>query len=74
MTHTPGPIHLLRDRLETARLEAIRALASQSVPMEAIPADLLRRVSDLHIVLTAVRDEIEAHEVREGFGGGKPSA
>ena len=68
MTEPRMPVHDLRDRLETARLKAIELLASQDAPVEELPADVLRHVADLHIVLTAVREEIERHETHLGYG------
>lgn len=74
MPEVRTPVHDLRDRLEAARLKAIELLASQDTPVEQIPADMLRRIADLHTVLTAVRDEIERHEPRLGRGDERPLA
>ncbi len=72
MTEPRTPVHDLRDRLEAERLKAIELLASQDTPPGEIPADVLRRVADLHTVLTAVRDEIAQHEPRLGYGDERP--
>jgi hypothetical protein len=66
------PVHLLRDRLETARVKAIEALASQDCAVDRLPANLLSEVAELHVVLMAVREEIERHEPREGYGSERP--
>ena len=73
MSDSRGPIHLLRDRLETARLDAIEALAMKSdAPVANL--DLLRRVVDLHGALEAVRDEIAGHAAKIGYGSEEPLA
>ncbi|MEJ0093540.1 MAG: hypothetical protein WDN46_08890 [Methylocella sp.] len=64
-----APIHALRDRLEKSRLQAIEELAEKG---GAPSADALRNIALLQIVLTAVEDEIEAHEVRIGGGAETP--
>jgi hypothetical protein len=73
MSKQPRPVHLLKARLEKARLEAIAALVKYADSPE-LPDDLLRRVIDLQIALMAVRDEIERHEPRVGSGGEQPMA
>ena len=66
MSDAKHPIHRLRDRLVAARLAAIEALSGEEVS-EAVPlSDQLRRVAELHLVLTAVREEITRHEVIPG--------
>jgi hypothetical protein len=62
-------IHALRDRLETARLQALEELAAKG---GALPGDALEKIALLHTVLTAVDDEIESHEVKIGGGSEKP--
>ena len=74
MRKQPRSVHLLRARLEKARLEAIEALAKHADSADALPDDLLRRVIDLQIALMAVRDEIERHEPHVGRGGERPMA
>ena len=74
MSEQPGPVHLLKARLEKARLEAIEALAKHADSAAGLPDDLLRRVTDLQIALMAVRDEIERHQPRVGSGGERPLA
>ncbi len=74
MAEVRTPVHDLRNRLEAARLDAIRRLASQGTPPDGLPADALRHVADLHAVLMAVRDEIERHGPHLGYGGEQPLA
>jgi hypothetical protein len=62
------PIHDLLAHLETARLKAIQELAAKP---GALPADALQGIAILQTVLTAVREEIAAHEVRVGSGAEK---
>jgi len=64
-----SPIHALRERLETARLQAIEELAAKGGPL---PTDALQKIALLHSALCAVRDEIEAHEIKIGGGGEQP--
>lgn len=63
------PIHDLRAKLETARLRAIEELAAAGGEPDA---DSLKRITYLHAALEAVRDEIETHEARIGYGGERP--
>jgi hypothetical protein len=64
-----SPIHALRERLETARMQAIEELAAKGGPL---PADALQKIALLHSALSAVRDEIESHEVKIGGGAEQP--
>ena len=64
------PVHDLRGQLETLRLKAIEELAAKAGV--ALPADSLQRIAILQTVLTAVREEIEAHEVKLGGGAETP--
>jgi hypothetical protein len=64
------PVHDLRGQLETLRLKAIEELAARAGG--ALPADSLQRIAILQTVLTAVREEIEAHEVKLGGGAETP--
>lgn len=61
------PVRSLRERLEEERLKAVEALASHSA--DPLPADLQRRVGELHLALSAVTDEINRHAVEVGYGG-----
>jgi hypothetical protein len=67
VSDSQGPIHVLRDRLEAARLQAIEAMAMQDAASAADP-DMLRRIADLHGALEAVRDEIAGHGTKIGYG------
>jgi hypothetical protein len=62
---TPHPVHALKAKLQAARLKTIETLASQDV---AISSDALRELAAIQIALTAVRDEIEDHGVKLGWG------
>ena len=64
------PVHDLRAQLETLRLKAIEELAAKADG--ALPANSLQRIAILQTVLTAVREEIEAHEVKLGGGAETP--
>jgi hypothetical protein len=72
MSDATHPIHQLRDRLVEARLAAIQALAGQEISVASPSSDQMRRVAELHLVLTAVRDEIDRHEVSLGHSSEKP--
>ena len=63
------PIHDLLAHLETARLKAIEELATKP---GVLPADALQGIATLQTVLTAVREEIAAHQVRIGGGDERP--
>ena len=55
------PVHDLLAHLEAARLKAIEELAAKnSTP----PADALQGLAILQTALSAVREEIKAHEVK----------
>lgn len=59
------PVHALEANLQTARLNAIEALASRDI---ASSADALRDLATLQTALTAVREAIEAHGEKIGWG------
>jgi hypothetical protein len=61
----PHPVHTLRANLETARLKAVEALAATD---GAFSTDRLGELATLQAALTAVREEIEAHGTRLGWG------
>ena len=62
---TSHPVHALRANLETARLKAVETLAARE---DAIPHDDLKDLATLQAALTAVREEIESHGGRLGWG------
>ena len=66
------PIHALRDTLESARLQAIRELASTDGTIPSVSTEALQRVAFLQIALVAVREELAAHEVKIGGGSEQP--
>ena len=66
------PIHALRDTLESARLQAIRELASTDGTIPSVSTEALQRVAFLQIALVAVRQELAAHEVKIGGGSEQP--
>jgi hypothetical protein len=63
------PIHDLGAHLEAARLKAIEELAAKD---GALPQEALQGIAILQSVLTAVREEIEAHEVKICGGAERP--
>ena len=68
MTHS-FPIHDLRERIETARLQLLEELAAEGEPL---PTDTLQKIALIQSALTAVREEIKNHEVKVGGGGELP--
>ena len=56
-------IHTLRDQLASARLQAIQELAAEG---PAVSLEALQKVSLIQTALSAVADEIEAHQTRVG--------
>ena len=60
----PHPVYVLEDNLEAAGLKAVEALAAEG----AISADDLREITALQTALTAVREVIETHAPRLGWG------
>jgi hypothetical protein len=64
---TKHPVHDLQANLEAARLKAVETLAGKETP----PApDALRELATIHAALCAVREEIEAHGPKMGWGSG----
>jgi hypothetical protein len=61
----PHPVQTLRANLEAARLKAVERLAATE---GAFSAEALRELAALQAALTAVREEIEAHGGRMGWG------
>jgi len=66
---TRAPIHELRAKLETARLQAIEELASKTTTPSI---EDLKGLAVLQAALRAVEDEIGAHEVKVGGGTETP--
>ena len=64
MTKT-HPVHVLQANLEAARLKVIETLAARG----GVPGpDALGELATIHAALSAVRQEIEAHSARLGWG------
>ena len=61
------PVDTLKANLLAARLKAIKALAETGGEFSA---NALHELAALQTALTAVREEIEAHGGRMGWGGG----
>jgi hypothetical protein len=59
------PVHALRANLESARLKAVETLAAKE---GSISPDALRDLATLQLALTAVREEIESHGGKLGWG------
>ena len=59
------PVHVLQANLVATRLKVVETLAAKEGP----PAlDALRELATIHAALSAVREEIETHGVRLGWG------
>ena len=58
-------VHALRANLETERLKAVETLATKE---NAIVHDDLKELATLQAALTAVREEIESHGGKVGWG------
>lgn len=65
MNTAHNTVHVLRDKLEDARLKAVEALATNP---ERVTADSLQELSIIHLALTAVRQEISEHGAKAGRG------
>ena len=63
------PVHRLRATLEAARLKAVEALAAAGGEPSAAALEL---VAHLQMALMAVREEIDAHDVKVGGGSETP--
>jgi hypothetical protein len=63
------PVHQLRSELEAARLRAVEALAARGGEFDP---EMLREVATIQAALTAVREEMEAHAGRMGWGPEEP--
>jgi hypothetical protein len=72
MSDDVKPIHRLRDALEARRLEEIERLASTGITTGIPPLDSLSSLAHLQLALTAVREEIAAHDVKLGGGSETP--
>lgn len=64
---TPHPVHALLAKLETERLALVERLAAGG----PLSAGALSELATVQTVLTAVREGIEAHGVKLGWGIGK---
>ncbi|MEJ0006531.1 MAG: hypothetical protein WDM77_09235 [Steroidobacteraceae bacterium] len=68
---TMHPIHSLCTMLETERLHAVERLAAKN----GTPGrDALEELAALQMALMAVREEIETHSIRLGWGDGVAEA
>ena len=61
----PQPVHTLRANLETARHKVVETLAATEGKYSP---DALRELAILQAALSAVREEIQAHGTRLGWG------
>ena len=59
------PVHTLQANLEAAHFKAVETLAAKEGPFTP---DALRELAIIHAALSAVRQEIETHGVRLGWG------
>jgi hypothetical protein len=62
---THHSVYVLREKLEDARLKAVENLAAK---LESFSAESLQELSTLHLALTAVRQEINEHGAKAGWG------
>jgi hypothetical protein len=58
------PVHALRARLEDQRLDAVQRLAAGAVSNSGA----LTELAYIQLALTAVREEIDVHAVKLGWG------
>jgi hypothetical protein len=65
------PVHTLLHALESERLREIEALASWDV-RSALATEALERLAYIQLAITAVREELAAHEPKLG-GGSEPA-
>jgi hypothetical protein len=72
MTPETKPIHQLRDTLEQRRLKEIERLAAANITGGTPADEALRSLAHLQLALTAVREEIAAHDIKLGGGSEKP--
>ena len=63
----PHPVHTLRANLETERLARVEKLAADST----LAPDALRDLATVQAALIAVREAIEMHGPRLGWGSDK---
>jgi len=61
----PHPVHALLAKLEDERLKLVKKLAADGTLSNEAVAEL----ANLQAALTAVREEIDAHGDRVGWGG-----
>jgi hypothetical protein len=62
---TRHPVHALQANLEAACLKFVETLAAKEGPPTP---DELRELATIHAALSAVREEIETHGPRLGWG------
>jgi hypothetical protein len=58
-------VHVLQANLEAARLKIVETLAAKGGPPTP---DALGELATIHAALSAVREEIETHGTRLGWG------
>jgi len=67
----PHPVYVLQANLETARLKAVEILAASD---GVVSPDAMRELATLQAALTSVREVIETHGGRLGWGNAIPLA
>lgn len=60
----PHPVHALRAKLETERLDAVQRLAATNA---VLSPSVLTELAYLQLALTAVKEEIETHSMKLGW-------
>jgi len=61
----PHPVHALLAKLEAERLRLVKKLAADGT----LSNEAVGELANLQAALTAVREEIDAHGSRVGWGG-----
>jgi len=60
----PHPVHALLAKLEAERLKLVKKLAADGM----LSNEAVRELANLQVALVAVREEIEAHNPKVGWG------
>ena len=60
----PHPVHALLAKLEAERLKLVEKLAADGT----LSNEAVRELANLQAALTAVREEIEVHDPKVGWG------
>ena len=61
----PHPVHALLAKLETERFKVVKKLAVDGT----LSNEAVRELANLQAAIAAVREEIEVHDPKVGWGG-----